>query len=502
MIDIERKLQVLSCILTLPEDSLPVLDNEKSKKFYRNLQEEMEKRIRRVGTLTSGFQRRKKELQEAIQRQVHLANVMSSHRYIRPLLSLWLDPNFGVSNMRRQMPSVVRLFDTLDSLIETSKKRRVGLVALSEFCLLFFMRYSFLRQDREAFGQFVRKHLSRLDDSVLIFKFGELKSYSHKLFSTNGHIWLGEEAERRGIPLADMAALFAIPKESEIYREALAASFIRRVEALAPNESDKVLRELLDKRIYEAPWDEEKNIGHVVLSIMIDKLEAAGLAPTEEWKDIILYIAKDPRMPETSASYRLWWSVLGQKRIDLMRSWRSRFDMKLFLALLEEYTKLDSEMHRMFETRKAFLEEIFRLNEVSLTRLFLGAHPESFLKKKLGSSKMPFYTKINQSDLTAIYYHVGSAHVIEGTHSFAMRIFDAIPSRSSLRSYKLSMETTELRTTLDALHQAEFGKAVINIRHHMNGEWMKTAVRALSDRGVKVSADIVRRKKYTNWFTG
>ena len=120
----------------------------------------------------------------------------------------------------------------------------------------------------------------------------------------------------------------------------------------------------------------------------------------------IISVAGDPRISERSISYREWWSLLGPHRVELMRSWLSRFDMELFLRIISEFAQQDGDMARMFPRRKKLLEHIFEKNRVTMTRLFLGSQAGDFVKR-WSRNESPRFTPIRDNPrLTVFYYRI------------------------------------------------------------------------------------------------
>lgn len=503
MTDTHSSAPILENIFSLQDIKLPHYDLEKLGAFYRELSQRAEKQMRgfRGGI---DFKKRRTELENAIRRHISLEKVMVSPRYVRPLFSLWLDQNFGESYIKTHCPPTAALLALLDRLIHSRPAKSLGVLALVELCQVFFMRFNSLGDLRDRFGQFVQKHLGLRTFRRNSFGLGELKNSAKFLFTNVGHKWLGEEAVKRGLPLVDMAGGLGISRNSELLRAALAVSFIQRIRELKPNEPNDVFHELLTSRTYELPWEGAQKIGHAVLIVMIDKLRNVGAAPNQQWKDIITHIAGDPRVPVTHQNYVQWWSVLGEERLQLMRSWLSRFDMTLFLNIINEFAKTNSEIKRMFERRKALLEHIFRHNRVSMTRLFVGAQTERFLKEWFKDKEMPFYTRQSQSNLTVFYYRIGDVHVVEGTHSFAMRILDKLPPDCAFERYDDYVRVTQLHSGLEQQYKNAFGSfsGLASITHHSS--WIFNAVRILKKRGVTIKEQelFATKKDYLDYMRG
>ena len=476
-------------------NAIPRYDVEKIRAFYTKKENILERYAQKLGKGSAGFKKRKQELETAILHKNPLPPIMTSVKYIRPLLVLWQEKNYI-----RTCPPDHMLQAHLTSLIHNSSKQHLGTLALYELCQVFIRKYHTLNKHREPFGHFIQHQLFLRSGSMLS-RLAAMNKHCKQLFSPSAHIWLGEEALRNGISLIHMAEILGIQPDTELYTAAQNIFYIQKLKKLAPNENNTILHEIREYKVYSAVYDEEKRLGHIALEIMIDKLADAGQEPCPLWKDTILGIAKDPRVPDTDIDYRLWWSVLGYRRVELMRGWLSRFDMHLFLRIIEEFAKNDDDMNRMFSERKKLLEHIFSKNNVSLSRLFLGTQPERFVNEWFGKEEKPFYTRIiNDSKITIFYYKINNTHVIEGSHSFSMRILDRMPSSSEINNYNRSINIGELRKGLESKYIKEFGSddGYIFFRHM--GNWKMPVIKELKKRGIIICEDqMLSKYEYTSY---
>src|SRR5690554_8060104 len=95
-------------------------------------------------------------------------------------------------------------------------------------------------------------------------------------------------------------------------------------------------------------------LGHAALEILIDRA-ASGLV-SQAWQNTILTIAGDSRVPRTSSDYQRWWPILGEDRQAVVRGWFSRFDLRLFVEVLEQSASGETDIERMFRPRKKSME--------------------------------------------------------------------------------------------------------------------------------------------------
>lgn len=91
----------------------------------------------------------------------------------------------------------------------------------------------------------------------------------------------------------------------------------------------------LKPSVSKAPFEGDRCIGHAALEILIDR---TGQEPSDVWQTFILNLAGDPRISSAATNYRQWWQPLsGEARIQKVRGWLSKEDLRLFLQAVEQY---------------------------------------------------------------------------------------------------------------------------------------------------------------------
>ena len=271
--------------------------------------------------------------------------------------------------------------------------------------------------------------------------------------------------------------------------------YLEELREIPVGSDHKVLREVAEKTVYLAPGDKSPHLGHEILTILIDRSKVEGDL-SDEWMRVILDIAGDPRVPEDSPGYRLWWSRLGADRIRLMRGWLSKLDLKLFLKALNDYGKSsgNTALQRMYPSRKRFLEGLIDQGLVSNSRLFINPRAEMFLKRGYKKEDLPEYACVKDSQRSMIYLQVGNLHMIEGSHSFKLWIFPKLPSTSKILNYqKTHFNPSDLSSYLESRYYSEFGRNATrpaDITHTpANFSWQHKAIQYLKQRGVKVDVE-------------
>lgn len=268
--------------------------------------------------------------------------------------------------------------------------------------------------------------------------------------------------------------------------------YIETLRAIPVGDDHYVLAEVVKPIVANSPFSGGRQLGHEVLSILIDRSEGHGLS--QAWQNVILTIAGDPRVPKSSEKYQRWWTLLGEQRISLIRGWLSRFDLKLFLDVLAQSAK-DSrnyEMDRMFPPRKRFLEGLLEEGVIQESRLFLTSSAEHTLRRNVEGEELPSFANVKGGQASVIYLKLkGGAHLVEGTHSFSIRVMNKLPEKSGIGNYSMrSFHSRSLGAGLGQQYLAEYGdyKNLLEQRHHPELGWQNAVIRHLAMLGVSVDA--------------
>ncbi|MEO3679050.1 EH signature domain-containing protein [Rheinheimera sp. FR7-31] len=267
--------------------------------------------------------------------------------------------------------------------------------------------------------------------------------------------------------------------------------YLETLKTMPVGAEHEILHEVVKTDVVNAPFDDSRLLGHAVLEILIDR--SAGSAISSAWQSVILTIAGDPRVPTSNPNYQKWWVLLGEQRIGLMRGWLSRFDLALFLKVLEQSARdtSHSDMERMFESRKRFMEGLLEQGVVSQSRLFLSTSAERYLKRYYKQDQLPEYARVDSKDTSMIYLNLaGKVHMVEGSHSFKLKLFDQLPSKSKLIDYSATkFSDFSLRTGVVGQYYQEFESVggLRDLTHDVHLNWQHSAITFLAEQGISVS---------------
>lgn len=428
-----------------------------------------------------------------------LGEILSARVTARALTWLWLNDQ----DVGRKLISV----KMLDALVESQQPRLTRVTTLQLLQLYFreFDQLDGLNGPRSVgFRAALERHLVaqlalfpkqqsaglHADALTLLRKDGD------RLFSIHGPSGLAHRVRRARRELGEaFRALGLSGLDAGRYGDVCRAHFyLETLRGLSPDQWDPILDELLKPSISKAPFEGGRRIGHAALEILIDK---AGDTPGERWQDFVLSLAGDPRIGSGSPNFVEWWRPLGEERIERVRSWLSKEDLRLFLQAVEEYGKQtnNAALKRMFPARKVFLEGLHKLGMVRSTRLMLGALAEASVRRILGKEVRTSFARLeDMSDKALIYLDCGDFHLIEGSHSFKIWTYLARPSPEVASYDRLSFSHYDLTKKFPK----QYAKANPDTQHLAvphQGMWQRRVFEFLAENGIRLDIEELLTKQ-------
>lgn len=387
----------------------------------------------------------------------------------------------------------------LGALLE-AQQPRLTRMTLQQLAQLYFRRFDQLDEReglRELLEQSLLQQLEKMPppkiQSSLADPLVTLKREGHWLLGLDGPSRLAERVRQKGHELGETFNELGLQgfddgRFGDICR---AHFYLETLRNLPLGASDPVLDELLKPSVAKAPFEGSRRIGHVALEILIDR---AGQEPGEVWQNFILNLAGDPRISSNASNYREWWHPLGEARIQKVRGWLSKEDLRLFLQAVEQFgiETQNSDLQRMFPARKLFLEGLFKLKLIRNTRLLLGGKAQQSVKRILGADVKTSFARMDgqMNDKAVIYLDCGDFHLVEGSHSFKIWVYLAAPGET-LRSYERnSFSHYDLTTTIpDTYRRLYPGLPQDAFTHHPPLAWQNKVFTFLANNGIELDIE-------------
>ncbi|MYM64492.1 hypothetical protein GSF27_14010 [Pseudomaricurvus sp. HS19] len=387
-------------------------------------------------------------------------------------------------------------------------RRPMTKLSLMQLIRAFLERFDLLAEGR-ALGDwcdFLREQLAGLGGDNNTSDLVRYSRFSEIIFSVSGPSKVVNFARENGIDFdAALRKLglngFADGRYIKLCRYQYYLETLRTMEV---GENHPVLKEVVKSDVVNAPAAEGKLLGHSIIEILIDR--SAGKVISQAWQNAILTIAGDPRVPKSSASYQQWWSIIGDKRIALMRGWLSRFDLALFLGVLEQSAKDDRNdaMERMFAPRKTFMEGLVEQEAVYESRLFLTSSAESYLKKNYKKEKLPSYALVKGGQASVIYLQLKNGlHMVEGTHSFSIRVMNKLPEKPGITDYSIDVfNSRDLGVGLAEFYLWQFQRdgGLMETAHNPDLTWQNKVISHLAKFNLKLDVGkLIAPSKYRTY---
>lgn len=408
----------------------------------------------------------------------------------RALTWLWINDEMICSRM---------LTPQLLNMLVSNQQPRLTRISLQQLAQLYFHRFDLL-DDREGLrGLLAQKLLQQLEklealkiQSSWVDPLDTLKREGHWLLATDGPIKLVGRVRKEGRELGEAFREFGLEgfdngRFGDICR---AQFYLETLRELPLGAFDPVMDELQKPSVAKAPFEGNRRIGHVALEILIDR---AGQEPGDAWQDFIINLAGDPRISSKSLSYREWWQPLGEARIEKVRAWLSKEDLRLFLQAVEQYGNETNnyELKRMFPARKVFLEGLFKLKLIRSTRLILGQRARHSVKRILNQDVKTSFASLDgaMSDKAVIYLDCGDFHLVEGSHSFKVWLYLAAPG-DMLRSYeKSSFSHHDLTKKIPTLYRDLYPGLPLDAFVHSPNLWQHKVFSFLANNGISLDME-------------
>ena len=421
----------------------------------------------------------------------------------RALTQLWLDNE----DFRRRLLNQT----LLDSLV-SKQQPRLGLIPLHNLITLYFREFD--RLDgikpglREAVEGVIRSQLEARSESIRRQDYRDLLTVLNGeapwLLSVDGPRRLVDWVHAENRELADAFEVLELRgldagRYADICR---AHYYLETLRHLPVGRYHEVFEELLRPAVSKAPFQGEKRIGHAALEILIDRAESD---PGEKWQNFIMDLAGDPRIASTARNYREWWKPLGEARIQRVRSWLAREDLRLFLKALEQYSRESGkeEIQRMYPARKRFLEGLVKLGLVRSTRLMLGRDAANAIRRILGSELKTSYVSLDgMRDKAIIYIDCGGFCLLEGSHSFKLWIYLAPPSEKVYGYSVTKLSHTSLTTGVLADYRKKYGPDApyAQVTHHPT-TWHNRVFEFLAQHGISLDIEaLMGRQEYQRYL--
>lgn len=392
---------------------------------FDELGKELRTYVRSGGTLSKRFEKVKRSIVKRIASGDSLDDVLSDRTDVRAAISLWCQSR----KFRRYAPVDSR---ALGRILELSPELKGSTLRL--LIILYLEQFDRLGEGQKYLSQMIVDSLASLSNPRYLSS--DLRVWRRnraKLFAYDGPNSMAANASRRKLALGLLAKEWHIPDgpAARFYEMAKFIHYIKTLEKIPLNRPHQILQTISQVDVKESPYKEGLSLGHVAVALLIDRVISSRERISEEWSNFILSVMGDPRIPRKSTQFQKWWGRLEPNHVDAMIGWLSQWDLKLYLQILEEvaHSHGRESMLRMYPARKRFLEGLYDGGHIGRTRLLLGTDAVQFLQRTVDRKNWPefAYLESAESSQSLIYLDLYGISIIEGTHNFAVRIYEDLP---------------------------------------------------------------------------
>lgn len=319
-----------------------------------------------------------------------------------------------------------------------------------------------------------------------------------QILGGDGPKWLAETSHEQQMDFDRRVAQVGLANYTSGRFLAIAKNiyYLETLRQIKPGESHEILHEVQKPVVYRSRYDGESLLGHEILRILIERADPAQIA--DSWMNVIMAIAGDPRVSKSNPRYGRWWSQISGNLIAKVRGWLSKLDLRLFLEALEDFSNQpgNSELKRMYPSRKKFLEGLLKQELVTGTRLFLTGDAQRYLLANYKEEHLPSFSMVTGSGAKPlVYISLVGAHVVEGTHSCKFWVYKKLADKAAVFNYeKSSFQYRELTAGMDEFMYYEHDSGCHAAIQH-SGQWQVKAAMALKDVGVDIDASRLLTKE-------
>lgn len=326
-----------------------------------------------------------------------------------------------------------------------------------------------------------------------------------KILHSDGPTYIAKQAIERDVNFAQQVSHWGLNEYSsgDFLKRAQSVYFVEQLKSIPVNEPHDLLEEVSKPNVANSRYDSEDLIGHVALRILIDR------APThnvhESWQNAVIAIAGDPRVPKGHPRYSKWWSQLNQQQSKKVQSWLSKLDLKLFLEALEDYSKSsrDSDMMRMFPSRKHFLEGMHEADTIVHTKLYLSKKADRYIRLNYKAEHVPDYSIVEDGERSIIYAELTRGHMIEGSHNCQIWFYKNLHESAPVLEFGTQRIKYEDLTGRLNRRMYSLGCSAFDHFAHSSSEtykWQQKSVNTLKQMGVKIKAsDVLSEEDYKKY---
>ena len=305
-----------------------------------------------------------------------------------------------------------------------------------------------------------------------------IKRYARTLFGGNGPEAVSQAATEADVNVSDMESHIGIPRDGSFHDETIQWYYLHHAKQIQIGQMSSIL-EMFRKASLAQQRFSNVMLGHKIIEILCKKCISMNTALPDNWLQLILNIAGDPRTKKTTRNYQIWWTIQDTSIISLVIAALARRDLDYFLRVLDNFAEEEGgDIERMFHPRRKFMEGILKSGSLVNSLLILSDGAADYLRNSLSHDERQYFTcsylRRGLAAQCSIYMEFQSGHIVETTHQSKFRIYD--------KTAKFPSRLRDERPSIVLYQEVTGSDFVDDIVHHPPIRWQYKAMEKMHKR--------------------
>lgn len=285
------------------------------------------------------------------------------------------------------------------------------------------------------------------------------------LFAPPGHQSVARSA-RKDETLPSLMERFGIPSDGR-FAECLRQVFLlNAVRDCALGEEIPALEAIASPTLKTQRASASQLMGAAALQIMVQRVaNEGGRKWSGDWPNWIARLGCDPRHGRAMGEGAKWWGWATEDELSLAQQGITGLTLRFFIEFLRRSLQ-GTDKEPQFALRARFLLGLFDSGKIQSARLALNWAAYQHLDRKFRDVWTVAHLSATTDETSMICLKcVDDIFVIEGTHSFGLRMFHQdFPIHGFWERPKQTYQDRELRISP--------GKCPVFLRHDQGGNWI------------------------------
>jgi hypothetical protein len=295
------------------------------------------------------------------------------------------------------------------------------------------------------------------------------------LFSTEGDQNV-VRAAKKNEALPFLIERFAIPSEGRFVESLRRLFLLNALKVSVLGEEIPALAEIASDSIKEQRASASQLMGAAALQIMVQRVaKEGGRKWSGDWPNWIAKLGCDPRHGRANAEGAKWWGWATDDELRLAQQGITGLTLRFFIEFLRRSLQ-ETDKEPQFALRSRFLLGLYDAGKIQSARLALNWSAYQHLDRQYRDVWTVAHLSATTDETSMICLRcVDDIYVIEGTHSFGLRMFHQdFPIPGFWERPKPTYQDRALRISP--------GECPVFLRHDQGGNWINRFFEQLRSR--------------------